>query len=342
MTRIFWTVSVAALCAAIGCEELGQDVGDDRAAAAGQGDDPGPLDPEEPSCTADSLDSAGCPCDAGAVPKQCWIAAAETAGKAECAYGTQSCESSGDAEVDAAAVWGPCLPTASGTEEGPCGDVPDPGCTDTAGCDPEACCDARVAECSEAGETSAVCDLLDDVCRTTICTELFQVCDPTMLPVSPLCARMAYTCFGFRVNKCLRESLDSCVAAVGDEALCTAWDEACSDREDYCAELLGVDTAEPSDGDEENKGGGQYSYECTDWGHIFDPCWASYLACGQGDPGCAAALQTCLSAQGDIYQPFCEGPPDGGDPGKDHPTDDPGGGEGGKRGDGDGDAPDPT
>ena len=340
MTRIFWTLFVTALCAAIGCEELGEGVGDDRAGGASQDDDSGILDPGGSSCSADSLDAAGCPCDPGALARQCWIGAAEAAGKAECAYGTQTCESSSDAEVDAAAAWGPCVPT-SASESGPCGDVPDRGCTDGTGCGhPEECCDAQVAECSEAGGTTAVCDVLDAVCRTATCADLFEVCDPTALPVSPLCARITYACLGFRVNKCQRESFDSCMAAVGDAALCAAWDEACSEREAYCTDILGGGTGKRNpEGPRRNGGDGLYFYQCTDWGHIFDPCWASYVACGEGDPACEATLATCTGTLGDIYEPFCPDNTDGDDPGKDHPTDDPGSGEGGNSGDGDAPTP---
>ena len=47
------------------------------------------------------------------------------------------------------------------------------------------------------------------------------------------CANASYRCFGFRVNKCMREDLSGCMATIGDAQLCAAWDAACAAREQY-------------------------------------------------------------------------------------------------------------
>jgi hypothetical protein len=186
------------------------------------------------------------------------------------------------------------------------------------------CCGDKHAECLASGAPESTCATLETICDGGACDGLIEACDPAKLPVSVQCANAYYRCFGFRVNKCMREQLAGCMATIGDQALCEAWDAACSAREAYCADELGTlgcgDVPCGPNGGDDGKGdnnGGIYSYYCTDWGHIFDPCWEIYTACSKGPAVCESDLSTCTSTVGDIYSPICgdgdNGLPDGSD-----------------------------
>jgi hypothetical protein len=101
------------------------------------------------------------------------------------------------------------------------------------------------------------------------------------------------------------------MSALDDDPLCTAWDASCAAREVACAEMLGgeidcsPEDGQACDGDDEDKHY-LYEYECTDWGHNFDPCWEAFQDC-EGDPAaCSETLSQCVHASsGDIYD-TCE------------------------------------
>jgi hypothetical protein len=307
MTKIFLTVSLAALCAALGCDEVADQPERDGSTSGDDGD----LDLESDDnsrCAGDSADAEGCVCTAGAPPRACSSGAEGDDGK--CSSGVQECVAGDSSEIESS-TWGPCQPTGAPDAEA-CVNDPKDDCNGTEhDCKTDGndrnCCATQLEECLGNGEPPSVCASLDDMCVADSCDGLATVCDPTSLPVSKTCARVYYGCFNFRVNKCIRESYDTCLAAMGDAALCAAWDAACSAREAYCEDLLGgpCETSELGCTGEEGEEKGNGSYYCTDWGHVFDPCWVAYQACNQDAATCEAAMHQCVSNIGDIYQPLC-------------------------------------
>jgi hypothetical protein len=182
--------------------------------------------------------------------------------------------------------------------------------------DPElTCCEAEEQICLDGGETSSVCGSIRDMCETDACEQLMDVCDPTTVPVSHGCARAYYACFGFRVNKCRRTNYDQCMSALGDADTCAAWDASCASRETYCEEQVCPTRRESTC---------WLEYECTDWGHAFDPCWEEYLTCTDAET-CEEALLLCIHADdgGEIYDAWSCNDGGHGDPDDPDDPDDP-------------------
>jgi hypothetical protein len=223
-------------------------------------------------------------------------------GEPPCGSSTKECDGDGGDDHDD--------PTSRPDDDGSGGD--------------EDCCDADRTACTDAGTSVATCDDLHAMCESEDCTDLLTVCPLEGVPLSEACARMYFACHQFRPNKCKRESYYTCMGHLDDDPLCTAWDEECSDREEYCASLVdGLD-------------GGDLEYQCTDWGHDFDPCWASYLACAGDAVTCEDELSSCVHDDEGNYYLTCfntldafpdEGGGEGDDP--DEPDSDEGGAEDG-------------
>jgi hypothetical protein len=323
MNKIIWTVSLAAVVAVVGCGDLA-DAPDDGAAAATGGDGDLDIDPGGDSrCGKDSLDVEGCACTPGAPLRSCSAGNPTAPGGGTCVWGVQACITGGSGEIQSSA-WGPCEGSVVATEEGcdkveecqpdveECGSSSSGGDTPNDPQDPQdpgdtpglaECCADEVAACESAGEPAALCDALEQRCNGGSCDGLTAICDTTAVPVSTTCARMYYECFEFRVNKCMRESYDQCLYRMGDATLCGAWDAACGAREAYCGTIFSDPLAPEY----------TYLYACTDWGHLFEPCWAEYQGCSLGQATCMAAMDECLGALDDIYYGICPKYGDGND-----------------------------
>ena len=163
------------------------------------------------------------------------------------------------------------------------------------------CCDEQRTECTDAGTSVTTCDGLEAICTSEDCTDLLTVCPLEGIPMPMACARMYTACWSFRPNKCQREGYNSCMNALDDDALCTAWDAECTAREDYCTDLL-------ADYDEHG-----LQYHCTDWGHDFDPCWLEFLACAADEATCIDELVCCAGDNNGYYEQCFNGA-DGDDP----------------------------
>jgi hypothetical protein len=174
------------------------------------------------------------------------------------------------------------------------------------------CCEDARTDCVDAGdETAVTCAEIEEICASGMCEGLVDVCPPTSIPVSEACAEAYTWCYGFTflVNKCARMSYTSCMGALDDAEVCAQWDQACTDREAYCTQLLTCTT-----GSEPGCGAQSTMYTCTDWGHGFDRCWDEYLECGPGESTCINQLTECSNAYIYAWKHECDldGDPDDG------------------------------
>ena len=203
-------------------------------------------------------------------------------------------------------------PTDSGGDDGNDGkgDSIDPS-------DP-ACCGLRHDACLAGGGSTSQCDGLLEICDGGSCEGLVALCDPTAIPVSAACARAYHACFGIRINKCQRTNYAQCVNRLGDEELCAAWDASCEARFELCADRLDCSYHEPNAGsDPEDEAEpkvdeqtctppGMY-YECTDWGHEFEPCWPEYESCSGSVADCEQQLRQCTNEIDGNLNGACDG-----------------------------------
>ena len=164
MTKIFWTVSLAALCAALGCDEVAGQPERDGSTSGAEGDlDLGSGDSSR--CADDSADAEGCVCTAGAPPRACSSGAEGNDGA--CSSGVQECVSGDSSEIESS-TWGPCQPTEAPGGEG-CAKDPNDDCNDaehdcsTDGNDRN-CCATQLEECLANGDPPSVCASLDEMC----------------------------------------------------------------------------------------------------------------------------------------------------------------------------------